>query len=63
VQNDDGEYVVLDALASRTATPEEMQECLSWYKMVAAGKTKLDDSDLTEETVTEKVVSTVSEKF
>lgn len=66
VQNDNGEYVVLDTIANRKATTEEMNDCLAWYKMVASGATKLDDSDYHEEApVTEKVVSAPgkNEKF
>lgn len=48
VQNDDGEYVVMDVAASREAKAEEIQEALRWLKLVRAGQTKLDDGDITE---------------
>jgi len=55
VQNDDGEFVVMDVKTGRQSTPEEVRECFQWYKLVASGKTKVDDSDLT--SATEKVVT------
>ena len=47
--NDDGNFVVLDTKATRPASLEEMQAALKWYKMVMAGKTKVDDRDIVEE--------------
>lgn len=48
VQNDDGEYVVQDVQATREATAEEIQGALKWLKLIRAGQTKLDDSDVKE---------------
>lgn len=50
VQNDDGEFVVMDVAPTREATKEELDAALRWYQQVAAGATKLDDSDINEVT-------------
>ena len=65
VANDDGEFVVLDTTTSRATTAKEMADCLEWYKLVASGVTKLDNSDYHEEAPVkgEKVVSAKEEKF
>jgi hypothetical protein len=49
VSNDDGSFVVVDALPNRESTAEEIRECLNWLKMIRAGQTKVDDSDIKEE--------------
>jgi hypothetical protein len=59
--NDDGNFVVLDAKATRTATMDEMKATLKWYKMVMAGKTKVDQSDVVEDAPKQEKV--VSQKF
>lgn len=46
VSNDDGEFVVMDVNASRESSAKEISECLKWLKLIRAGQTKLDDSDV-----------------
>jgi hypothetical protein len=55
VQNDDGEFVVLDVKTGRQTTPEEVRDCFNWYKLVASGTTKVDESDFKEEGKTREV--------
>lgn len=62
VQNDAGEFVVQDVQTGRVTTLEEMQDCLSWYKLVASGVTRVDESG-EEEVAATKTVSRDDDKF
>lgn len=44
--NDDGSFVVMDAVPKRESTDAEIKECLNWLKMIRSGLTKVDDSDM-----------------
>lgn len=57
VQNDDGQYVVQDIVPARESTDAEIKECLKWLKLIRAGQTKLDDSDVASEQVTKEAAS------
>lgn len=48
-ENDDGEFVVLDVTPKREATANEVTEALRWLKLIRAGQTKVDDSDIKKE--------------
>lgn len=50
--NDHGTFVVQDAKYKRDATPEELKAAFYWFQQVRKGGTKVDHSDLTEETDT-----------
>lgn len=45
-ENDDGEYALIDVTPAREATSEEITEALRWLKLIRAGQTKVDHSDL-----------------
>lgn len=45
VSNDKGTYVVLKTEIARDTTPEELGNCLQWYKAVHTGKTKASTED------------------
>jgi hypothetical protein len=49
VQNDEGEFVVMDVESARKTEKAEMQDAFEWYKLITAGKTKVDTSDYQEE--------------
>jgi len=49
VQNDLGEFVVMDVENKRETTKEELQAAFEWFKLVKGGKTKVDESDYHEE--------------
>lgn len=40
-KNDKGTFVVMEVLPSKATPPELIKECLTWYKVIAAGKTKV----------------------
>lgn len=45
-KNDDGAWIVPEFELGRKATPAEMTECLSWYKLITKGGVQEDNSDL-----------------
>lgn len=50
--NDHGTFVVQDTKFKREATPEELKAAFYWFQQVRKGGTKVDHSDLQEETET-----------
>lgn len=48
-KNDEGSWVTPSYELGRKSTPEEMQECLNWFKLINKGGVKVDDSDLESE--------------
>jgi hypothetical protein len=58
-ENDDGEYAMIDVTPAREATQEEITEALRWLKLIRAGQTKVDESDLSEDMPKAKATSQV----
>lgn len=48
--NDKGTFGVMDVKSGREITPEEMSAVTMWLNIVKAGKVKVDESDLVEDT-------------
>lgn len=46
VTKNDNTFAVLKTAVQRDSTPEEIQQCLMWYKTIASGGTKSDNSDI-----------------
>lgn len=42
--NDDGSWIVPNYVVDRLATKEELNECLSWIKMIKGGAVKIDST-------------------
>jgi hypothetical protein len=63
VQNDDGEFVVMDVNTSRRATNEELECSLKWWQQVERGLTKVDESEYKDEGVQVKEVNKKETKF
>lgn len=47
--NDKGTYIVMDAVEKRPSTEAEIAACFEWVKVVRAGQTRIDHSDLEKE--------------
>jgi hypothetical protein len=45
-KNDQGMYIIPNVTLAKPSSKDQVQECLSWYKLVKAGSVKVDDSDL-----------------
>lgn len=45
-KNDKGTFIVPTVELGRKTTPEEISECLNWYKLIKKGAVKVDDSDV-----------------
>lgn len=48
-ENDKGKFIVMDAVEKRASTEAEVQACFEWVKVVRAGQTQVDHSDLEKE--------------
>lgn len=55
--NDDGTFVVMDARLKRPTSAEELKAAFYWFQQVKKGATKVDHSDLTEDTESSTSVS------
>jgi hypothetical protein len=44
-KNDQGTFIVPTVELGRKTTPEEINKCLDWYKLIMKGGVKVDDSD------------------
>lgn len=56
-KNDKGIFIVPNYSVGRATTEAELQECLSWIKMIRAGRVKVDDSDLQDSIVDVQAVN------
>lgn len=63
VQNDNGEFIVQDVQVGNSATPEQVRDAFSWYKIVSKGETKLDESDIIGAEEVRTASAATSEKF
>lgn len=60
-QNDKGTFFVTDVDVVRDSTPLEVAQAYEWYRSLAKGKVRVDDSDLTSSTASEAVPSSSRE--
>ena len=44
-ENDNGKFVVTTCTPDRTASAEEVNQCLEWFHTIQAGSAKVDESD------------------
>lgn len=51
-ENEAGSFIVLDTKVVRESTPEEINTCLEWFRMIKAGQAKVHHEETPEDTKT-----------